>query len=293
MTRLDGEFGARRERGIALILVIWMIALLSVVAMVATGNARTDLQLARNSIDGAKARMLADGGVSWAMVRLLAGDASGLSKADGTARLLSLGGTTIEVAVQDEGGKVDVNGADAVLLANLCRVVGFGSAEADAIAEGIVRYRERRRDDPSTATQPAFSVVEELRLVSGIDPDHYVRLLPFVTVYTRDGHVNPQTAPPEVILALPGILPLQAETYLRERSRQEPGLETAALPPSLAAAARYLSVSPPQIVTITATSHGGGGATSIRQAVVELAVTPDHPLRLIAWRRGTAASATE
>lgn len=280
----------RRERGIALILVIWMMALLSIVAMIAAGNARADLQIARNLLNGAKARSLADGGVWWMMARLLARDADNrnavLDKADGTPTQLSFDGKIIEVAVQDEGGKIDVNGADAALLANLCRVVGMGG-DAEAIAEAIVHYREgSSRDLPKAAAQPAFSVIQELRLVPGIDPDRYARIVPFVTVYGQDGRVNPRTAPRQVIMALPGILPLQAEAYLADRAREEPGADAAALPPSLANAARYLSASPPHVVTITATTRGGGQATSVREAVVELAATPDHPLRLVAWRRG-------
>jgi general secretion pathway protein K len=284
--------GDRRERGIALLLVIWMMALLSSVAMIAAGNARADLQIARNLLDAAQASSLADGGVWWMMARLAERDAVApgaiLDNADGTPTRLSLDGRTIEVAVQDEGGKIDVNTADATLLANLCRVVGLG-AGAEAIAEDIVQYRERRsRDRSKAAPQPAFIVIEELRLVPGLDLDIYARLLPFVTVYTRDGRVNPRTAPREVIMALPGILPLQAEAYLRDRARKELGAETAALPVSLASAAHYLSVSTPQIVTVTATTHGGGQVKSVREAVVELAATPDHPLHLIAWRIGPA-----
>jgi general secretion pathway protein K len=282
----------RRERGIALILVIWVIALLSVVAMVAAGNARTDLQIARNLLDGAKARSLADGGVWWMMARLLDRNSDAPTPADGTATRISLGGQPIDVAVQDEGGKIDVNHANATLLGNLCRVVGIAPAEADGIADAIIQYRERnRREQPATAR--AFSVVEELRLVPGIDPERYERMLPFVTVYTRDGHINPRTAPREVILALPGILPLQAEEYLRLRSRNQPGGAAAELPPSLANSSRYLSMSPPRVVTITAVARRDGHATSIREAVVELTATPERPLRVIAWRRGEDAVVAE
>jgi general secretion pathway protein K len=290
----------RRERGIALILVIWMMALLSVVAMIAAGSARADLEIARNLRDAAQARALAEGGVWWMMARLRERDADNKSavpnQADGTPTRLSLDGRIIDIAVQDEGGKIDVNSADAVLLANLCRVVGIDD-DAETIADSIVRYREESGGKSSkAAARAAFSIVEELRSVPGIDPDRYARILPFVTVYPNDGRINPRTAPREVIMALPGILPLQAEAYLRARTREEPGAEAAPLPPGLANAARYLGASPPHIVTITATTRtattrGGGEATSVREAVVELAATADRPLRLVAWRRGFAAGA--
>src|SRR6185437_15805955 len=113
MRQAVAAIGDRRERGIALLLVIWMMALLSSIAMIAAGNARADLQIARNLLDAAQARSLAERGA-------VAPDAI-LDNADGTPTRLSLDGRTIEVAVQDEGGKIDVNTADAALLANLCR----------------------------------------------------------------------------------------------------------------------------------------------------------------------------
>ncbi len=293
LARLNDTAGNRRERGIALILVIWMVALLSVVAMVAAGSARTDLQIARNLLDGAKVRSLAEGGVWWMIDRLLDRDAATLERADGTATRLLFDGNSIEIAIQDEGGKIDVNVADAVLLASLCRVVGLG-AEAEAIADGIVRYREQGRGDSSAeTTRQAFNVIEELRLVPGIDPQRYARILPFVTVYTGDGHINPRTAPREVIMALPGVMPQQAEAYLRERVRTQAGSEATGLPPGLAGAALYLSASLPQIITITATAQGTGSTKSVREAVVDLAATQGRPFRVIAWHRGFAEETTD
>jgi general secretion pathway protein K len=282
---VNGTEGNRRERGIALLLVIWMTALLSVVAMVAAGDARSDLQIASNLVQGAQARSLADGAVWWMISQLIDHDADTPRPADGTATQLSLDGEFIDIAVQDEGGKIDVNAGDAVILTNLCRVLGFGK-EAGGIAENIVRYREQMRNGAPEARQPAFAVIEELRLVPGIDPDRYARIRPFVTVYTGDGHVNPRTAPREVIMSLPGVLPAQADAYLRERARQRPGSETGPLPLGLAGAAPYLSAAAPKVVTITAISRGAGQTRSIREAVVDLQATEERPFRLVAWRRG-------
>jgi general secretion pathway protein K len=60
-----------RQRGVALIAVLWVLTLLAVVATAVTVDARTDMALARNAEAGAKAEALADAGVMRAASMLM------------------------------------------------------------------------------------------------------------------------------------------------------------------------------------------------------------------------------
>lgn len=59
-----------RQRGVALIAVLWVLTLLAVVATAVTVDARTDMALARNAEAGARAEALADAGVLRAALML-------------------------------------------------------------------------------------------------------------------------------------------------------------------------------------------------------------------------------
>lgn len=67
-----------RQRGIALIAVLWTVLLLSLIATNFLTQTRTDTRITRNLIDNAGAEALADAGVYRAIVGLLAPATSGL-----------------------------------------------------------------------------------------------------------------------------------------------------------------------------------------------------------------------
>ena len=63
----------RSPRGLALVTVLWVLALLSLMAASFTATIRTDVNLTRNLIENAQAEALADAGLARAMLGLLAG----------------------------------------------------------------------------------------------------------------------------------------------------------------------------------------------------------------------------
>ena len=54
---------ARGARGLALVTVLWVLVLLALIAASFTLTTRTEVNLARNLVDNAKAEALADAGV--------------------------------------------------------------------------------------------------------------------------------------------------------------------------------------------------------------------------------------
>ena len=74
----------RRERGIALISVLWILVVLALLAANMTQTSRASRQLARNLSSTAEARALADGGVYFAIAGLLEPDRQKLLATDGT-----------------------------------------------------------------------------------------------------------------------------------------------------------------------------------------------------------------
>ncbi len=66
--------GPGAQRGLALVVVLWVLVLLSLIAASFTRTTRTEVNLASNLIDNAKAEALADAGVYRAIYAVLSNE---------------------------------------------------------------------------------------------------------------------------------------------------------------------------------------------------------------------------
>jgi len=222
----------RRESGVALVSVLWLLVLLSLIALSLSAGSRTELQLASNLRLAASARHVAEAGVNWGLWSLLQANTAGWL-ADGSTRTLELDGFSVEVALFDEQGKIDLNEADPQLLQGLFESVGLTEKAALAQTDAILDWRDE--DDllhPEGAEEeqyqaaglqgPAntdFESLEELRKVLGMTAELYQQVLPALTLYSNKAEINPLVAPREVLLALPGISTDGIERFIEERRR--------------------------------------------------------------------------
>ena len=183
--------GRDNSRGIALVSVLWILALLAIIAGSFTTNARTNAKLAHNLVENAKARALADAGVNRAILALLGRERQPMLSpemealivsrpeleqvldpygetmlrdaseqrwpADGTVYAWRFGGGEALVSIQDETGKIDLNTARDELLKGLFLSVGLEEQEAAALVDAIADFR-----DP-----------DDLRRLNGAEDDDY------------------------------------------------------------------------------------------------------------------------
>lgn len=161
---------ARQERGIALILVLWVIVLLTIIAVGLTATQRTETTLAGNAVGTARFRALADAAVNYAMLNLMvqpvvAPEAQGQAQAqthgqapgtslldeeqatnlwvpDGTPHLWSFDGEQLEIAVFNEASRIDLNQAPRELLLNLLIAAEVPQEQADALGDAIIDWRD-------------------------------------------------------------------------------------------------------------------------------------------------------
>jgi len=248
----------RAERGIALVLVLWVIALLTVMALGLTTVQRTESALTRNQIDGARFRALADAAINLAVLDLITVpvDAMGDTEEaavwvpDGTPRVIEFDGEEIELRLYNESSRIDLNTATrdqlAVLIEQAQGEDGYDELERDQLADAIIDWRDP--DDlvqlngaedgeydaaglPYGARDEPFRSVDELRQVLGMNRRLYQRLAPDLTVNNPGGRVDPQFASASVLAAIQGISVEDAQLLVEQRS--QPGLSGAAPAPSL------------------------------------------------------------
>ena len=131
---------ARRERGFALLVVLWTVALLSVLGTQMTASGRAESQLARNLRNAAATEAAADGAVMEAVFHAL-DTGPGHWPANGATRSLRSPAAVTEVQILNEAGKVNLNSAPPELLAALIHAVGTDTQTAATLANAILDWR--------------------------------------------------------------------------------------------------------------------------------------------------------
>ena len=303
VTRASAGSGrAQRERGFALLLVIWVVALLAVLAAGVAADSSSEAIIARNRMDVAQAQAIADAGVALAIEGLLDPNPATRWPTDGRVRQARFAGGTIAIMLQDEGGKIDVNAAPLDLIGGLANEFGVSSDGRAALLDSIAARRAMAQSATAPpaarffgaadlytadiATLP-FADLSELRLLPGLPPAAFERMVPYLTVFSGSATIDPLTAPRAALLAVPGISPQEVEFYLEARDQSASGIEK----PALSGVDRYVQVGALHAVTITAQATTPSGVSFSREAVVLISPNlPQRPYRILSWRRPRAAA---
>jgi len=290
----------RRERGVALVLVMWIAVLLTVIASSFIYEARTDALVIRNSISMARAEGAADAAINRAIFELYRADNSPDAwRRDGSVREWTFQGVPIRVELRDESGKIDINTAADPLLRGLLLSVGVTDEDAARLLDAILDWRDpdklkrvngaedgeyRAAGLTYVPANAPFQAIEELQLVLGMRPDIYRRLAPSITVYSRQPGINSTLASREVLLAIPGVTSAIVDAYIARREQARANGEP--LPPMQEAAGFSANVTP--TANVRAEARLDDGTVFVREAVALLRPTPRKPVTFVAWRESTA-----
>jgi general secretion pathway protein K len=292
---------AGSNRGIALISVLWVTGLLAVMAASFASSARTEARLAHNHEESAKAEALADAGVHRAVFGLLDLARETAWRAGGAAYSFSLGDGDVQVWIEDEDGKIDLNAAPLELLTGLFMALGLQEEEAQSLADRIGDFRDDdsepeplgAEDDayfdaglPQGAADRPFVTESELMRVLGMTQSLYQRVRPYVTVHSGAEGVDPARASRPVLQALPGMTSSLLEALLTAGEEIDP-FSLIEDQPLAADLEQYFVPSRELVFTIRALGRTSGGGRFMRQAVIELGASGDQPFLVYAWRRGT------
>jgi general secretion pathway protein K len=272
----------RKQRGVALVMVLWVLILLGLVAAGFQRETRLGTGIARNASENAKAEALAEAGIQRAMLGLADGDVTAW-RADGTPYQFALGDGTVVVRIQDEGGKVDLNLAPPPLLQGLLQVAGVEENAARNLLDAIVDFRDPDSnrlpggaEDPEYAAagrdggakDAPFGAKEELLQVLGIDRALYDAIAPYITVYSQRGRIDLTTAPALLLQAVPNLTPQEREQIMAERTSGE-ALQTARV----------------TVATVRVEAMTTGGGRFIREAVIKRGRGGQQPFSILDWRR--------
>ncbi len=208
----------RRASGAALLLVMWMIALLAALVGAFALTARIESMQGRVLSRGIVASQAARAGVEYAMTRVTDADPDLQWLPDGRAYEWEFGDALVTVRIVDESGKVDLNAADLALLSSLMRAAGAAPSQADAVAAAIADWRDSDSlsqpqggaEDPQYAEagrdygakDAPFDTVAEVEQVLGMTPELFEKIAPHLTVYSGEAQPDQQYADAVVLQAM-------------------------------------------------------------------------------------------
>lgn len=243
----EGKHPFRRRRGIALIMVLWIIVVLGVTATYFSRGIREEAFIVKNFKDAEKAKLLAMAGVHHALAMLSVPDTDGMNVDHeyvehyfSDIESVTFGDGSYHVRVMDEESKVNINSASRDIIRSLLIGLGLHSLRADSVSDAIIDWRDADDDpmlngaetdfysaleNPYECKNSNYFTLEELRLVRGITNDLFYGdssetlvggLIDHITVFGK-GKININTANKTVLQSLPGLDEQSADFLINGR----------------------------------------------------------------------------
>lgn len=234
-----------QPRGVALLLVLWLLVLLTGVIGVFALTARTEVLQGNFLGRSTSARYAAEAGVEVAVLRLQSEDDALRWVPDGRNYDFGFDQASLRESVLDESAKLDLNVAGPDLISGLLLALGVDRERAQALTGAIVDWRDP--DDllaaqggaedseyaaaglPYGAKDRPFDTVAELQQVLGMDTALYRLVSPYLTVYSGLEQPNARYAPEPVLRAM-ALPPAQIAQLLAKRAAWQPGQPLPDLP---------------------------------------------------------------
>lgn len=294
----------RQQRGIALIIVLWIMTLLMLIASSFIHAMRTEINIVGNSVTRARLEAAANAGVQRAILEMVKPpQMTDRWNVYGVPQAWDFKGQTLQVTLLDESGKIDINVGNEALMRGLFRSQGATEEEATALMDAVLDWRdadslkrprgaeESEYKDAGLNYKPAnatFQSIEELRLVLGMNQALYQRVAPLITIYSRQAGINSQIASREVLRAVPGSTDVQIDEYLKLRELARTNKQPI---PVFGPASLYPSFGN-GVMNVRVEASSEDGASFVREAVVLRLPFPKRSYTFLRWQEGSPLNAS-
>jgi len=280
------------DRGIALILVLWVVVLMSMAALSLSLLTRTEALATLSFKEELENKFLAEAGIQRGVMELLFRRAnrdqqsilegSAPYQCDGRAYEAELSGGRYRMRIMEESGKINLNALtdeSGLVLKNLLMNNGVAEDRAAVIVDSILDWKDEDNlhrlngaedgyyqslPKPYKAKNADFDSLEELAFVRDVTgailhgSGEQKGILPFCTVFAKGDKINLNTAPREILKAIPGMtedMILRIMAY-RDLSPAEKALETAGWTDAeYSAIAPYVTTAESNVFTIDAMGY--------------------------------------
>lgn len=197
------SFGFRvsNSKGVALIMVLWVIAVLSVVVLEFSFAMRTEVTITKNYKEELQLYGIVQGGIQRAIAELIYKHDSGVQQlrkslkadevppekkewsTDGRSYFFPFDQGTCEIKIMSEAGKININLVSEATLRKIITVFGLEGEARDIVVDSILDWRDtddlyringaedsyyQSLKEPYFAKNGPFDSIEELLLVRGV-----------------------------------------------------------------------------------------------------------------------------
>jgi len=221
-----------KQRGLALVMVLWVLSLLTIMAGSFALNMRREASITAGIKNNAFALAVAESGIAIAELMLLNPDQNKRWRTDGSIYEIITNDTKVRVRLLSEAGKIDINKADQVLLEALMVNVPSVAEQKSKIVGAILDWRDaddlvhsdgaekKEYKEAGLSYQPRnkpFQTLEELQLVLGMNEAAFLQIEPLITIYSGQATVYEQLAAKEVLQIIPGLEASLIDSYITAR----------------------------------------------------------------------------
>ena len=300
--------GSGGQAGIALVVVLWLLAVLSFLAIGFIADIRSQAHLFLNETGSSRARALADAGIHLGIRELYRKENLEEGRLpwlrDGSPYKIKLGETELSVSLHDEGGKVDINVASEDLMRGLGQALDIDTNEWDKVVDAILDWRDdddlkrlngaesnsyEQEGLPYGAKNGFFQSIDEVQQVLGVDHVKYRKLQHAVTIYSGRDAVSPANAPRAVLLALPGVAEQEVDALLATREANRYHVPRDVLP-TLSNVSKWLHGDEGPVYTVSSVARTPRGDVFAREAVVWITKKGERRFWILDWRTAATES---
>jgi general secretion pathway protein K len=288
-----------RQKGVALVMVLWVVLLITISTGAYTLMARMDQLEAHTVISGTRARLAAEAGLNFAILSLRDPDELTRWVPDGRPYILLYEDVQLEIRVTDERGKIDINSADEETLTRLLTGNGMGEESAVLLAAALLDWADTDEIERANGAElgayesagldvgpgnRSFIMIEETLQVLGMPYDVFKTIEPGITVFSETGTPDPAYAPKEALLALEDMTEEDALNFIEERQSEDATNGVGAtLPNGQVAVARGRGLT----YSVLAKATLPNGVWDQIETTIRLGSSGDgRPYKVLRWREG-------
>ncbi len=221
-----------KQRGVALLVVIWMIMVMLTLTASLIYATRTENSMVDYTRRSANARALADAATHYAVLQLFLPQTERDLKIGGTPLHWEYAQHKIEIRVIGENGLIDLNFASRNLIKEALKKTGLEEQACENMLDLIEDFRDlddlKRLNGAEDqdyeqagmlagAKDAPFERIEELQQVMGMTPQLYQALTRYFTVNSGVAGINPMLAPRQTLLILAEGDEAKVDEYIKQR----------------------------------------------------------------------------
>ena len=295
------------QKGLALILVLWVLSLLTIMAGSFALGMRRETSIITGIRNNAQAQAVAESGIALAEIKLLDPDQNKRWRADGSIYEIISADATIRVRLFSEAGKIDINQADQAQIERLMSFAPLDEKQQSRLAGAIIDWRDqddliqlngaekKEYESAGLNYQPSnkpFQTIEELQLVLGMNETVFKWLEEMVTIYSGQQQADLQQAAREVLQVTPGLDADQLNAYLE--TRLESAKNDLPAPPFPTISGQNIAAAGQNnIFTILTEAQLNDESSAMISAVISQAdEARDKPFQVLKWQNVTDNTAS-